>query len=129
MCIRDSWKNWLKGVVDGRPPLQALLVTGSARMETWRQSGDSLAGRYLAYRLHPLSVRAVSYTHLDVYKRQVLVRLEPLLICDDTASAELFEANRPLLLATHGAGAVKLGQQIGDFDYPAALTTLRELLR
>jgi hypothetical protein len=26
-------------------------------METWRQSGDSLAGRYLAFRLHPLSVR------------------------------------------------------------------------
>ena len=42
-----GWKNWLKGVVDGRSPGQALLVTGSARMETWRQSGDSLAGRYL----------------------------------------------------------------------------------
>lgn len=52
-----SWKNWLKGVVDGRPDGQALLVTGSARMETWRQSGDSLAGRYLAWRLHPISVR------------------------------------------------------------------------
>lgn len=52
-----GWKNWLKGVVDGRLPEQALLVTGSARMETWRQSGDSLAGRYLAYRLHPISVR------------------------------------------------------------------------
>lgn len=52
-----DWKNWLKGVVDGRPPRQAILVTGSARMETWRQSGDSLAGRYLAYRLHPISVR------------------------------------------------------------------------
>ncbi len=52
-----DWKNWLKGVVDGKPGGQALLVTGSARMETWRQSGDSLAGRYLAFRLHPLSVR------------------------------------------------------------------------
>lgn len=52
-----DWKNWLKGVVDGRPPQQALLVTGGARMETCRQSGDSLAGRYLAYRLHPISVR------------------------------------------------------------------------
>ena len=52
-----GWKHWLKGVVDGRPPTQALLVTGSARMETWRQSGDSLAGRYLAFRLHPISVR------------------------------------------------------------------------
>jgi len=52
-----DWKNWLKGVVDSRKPGQALLVTGSARMETWRQSGDSLAGRYLAFRLHPISVR------------------------------------------------------------------------
>lgn len=52
-----GWKNWLKGVVDGRSPGQALLVTGSARMETWRQSGDSLAGRYLAFHLHPVSVR------------------------------------------------------------------------
>jgi len=52
-----DWKNWLKGVVDGRPPEQALLVTGSARMETWRHSGDSLAGRYLPFRLHPISVR------------------------------------------------------------------------
>lgn len=52
-----DWKNWLKGVVDGQPPETALLVTGSARMETWRQSGDSLAGRYLPFRLHPISVR------------------------------------------------------------------------
>lgn len=52
-----EWKNWLKGVVDGGVSEQALLVTGSARMETWRQSGDSLAGRYLAFRLHPVSVR------------------------------------------------------------------------
>ena len=52
-----DWKNWLKGVVDGRAPGQALLVTGSARMETWRQSGDSLAGRYLSFRLHPIYVR------------------------------------------------------------------------
>jgi uncharacterized protein len=53
----SAWKEWLKGVVDGRPAGQALLVTGSARMETFRQSGESLAGRYLAWRLHPISVR------------------------------------------------------------------------
>ena len=52
-----DWKNWLKGVVDGREPGQALLVTGSARMDTFRQSGESLAGRYFAWRLHPVSVR------------------------------------------------------------------------
>ena len=52
-----SWKTWLKGVIDGKPARQQLLVTGSARMETFRQGGDSLAGRYFALRLHPLSVR------------------------------------------------------------------------
>lgn len=52
-----DWKAWLKGVVDGRPDGQALLVTGSARMETFRQGGESLAGRYFAFRLHPFSVR------------------------------------------------------------------------
>jgi len=52
-----GWKGWLKGVFDGRAPGQALLVTGSARMETFRQGGDSLAGRYFALRLHPFSVR------------------------------------------------------------------------
>ena len=52
-----NWKAWLKGVTDARPAGQALLVTGSARMETFRQAGDSLAGRYFAFRLHPISVR------------------------------------------------------------------------
>jgi len=52
-----DWKSWLKGVIDGRLPGKSLLVTGSARMETFRQSGDSLAGRYFAFRLHPISVR------------------------------------------------------------------------
>jgi uncharacterized protein len=56
-----GWKSWLKGVVDAAPPgasgsQRALLVTGSARMDTFRQAGESLAGRYLALRLHPISV-------------------------------------------------------------------------
>jgi len=53
----NLWKNWLKGVVDGRPPSQALLVTGSARMDTFRHAGESLAGRFYSYRLHPFSVK------------------------------------------------------------------------
>ena len=52
-----DWKSWLKGVYDGRSPGQSVLVTGSARMETFRQAGESLAGRYFSLRLHPLSVR------------------------------------------------------------------------
>ena len=52
-----NWKTWLKGVVDGKVEAQRILVTGSARMETFRQSGPSLAGRFHALRLHPISVR------------------------------------------------------------------------
>lgn len=52
-----NWKAYLKGVFDGRSEGQAILVTGSARMETFRQSGESLAGRYFQARLHPFSVR------------------------------------------------------------------------
>jgi len=52
-----SWKAWLKGVYDGKPPGQQLLVTGSARMDTFRQGGESLAGRFFGLRLHPISVR------------------------------------------------------------------------
>jgi len=52
-----DWKSWLKGVADGRALDQQLLVTGSARMDTFRQGGESLAGRYFRLRLHPLSVR------------------------------------------------------------------------
>jgi predicted AAA+ superfamily ATPase len=57
----SQWKPWLKGVFDGRGQLvdgqlQRLLVTGSVRMETFRQVGESLAGRYFKLRLHPLSV-------------------------------------------------------------------------
>lgn len=37
-----EWKAWLKGVIDAKPDGQALLVTGSARMDTFRQSGESL---------------------------------------------------------------------------------------
>jgi predicted AAA+ superfamily ATPase len=52
-----GWKAWLKGVADSRPPSQAVLVTGSARMDTFRQAGESLAGRYVSLRLQPITVR------------------------------------------------------------------------
>lgn len=69
-----GWKAWLKGVIDGRPAGMALLVTGSARMETFRQSGESLAGRYFAHRLHPLSVREWCDAH-DADPESALARL------------------------------------------------------
>ncbi len=57
-----NWKGFMKGVVDTSPLKQSVMITGSARLDTFRQSGESLAGRYYSYRLHPLSVSELSGT-------------------------------------------------------------------
>lgn len=54
---KTDWKKFVKGIFDTRPPKQSLLITGSARLDTFRQSGESLAGRYFPMRLNPISVR------------------------------------------------------------------------
>lgn len=48
------WRNYLKGLFD-KNQKQQILVTGSARLDYYRYSGDSLQGRYYYLRLHPLS--------------------------------------------------------------------------
>ncbi len=52
-----NWKNYLKGIFDNRPQNLHILVTGSARLDAFRQSGDSLAGRYYIHHLFPLSYK------------------------------------------------------------------------
>jgi predicted AAA+ superfamily ATPase len=83
-----NWKTFLKGAWDGRVPDQAMLVTGSARMDTFRQSGESLAGRYYTLRLHPVSVRELRESE-GIPVEEALDRLlerggfpEPLLVVD-----------------------------------------------
>ena len=53
------WKTLIKGIydVEGIPP--GILVTGSARLDTIRKTGDSLAGRFFGYRLHPFDIKEV----------------------------------------------------------------------
>src|SRR3990167_6648759 len=50
-----SWRNYLKGLYDVKSPQQQILITGSACLDYYRYSGDSLQGRYHYLRLHPLS--------------------------------------------------------------------------
>ena len=52
----NKWKNFLKGIYDQNKNRQSYLVTGSARLETFRKSGDALTGRFYHYRLHPLDI-------------------------------------------------------------------------
>ena len=51
-----GWKNYLKGVYDTKKEGQKIIVTGSARLDTFRQSGDSLAGRFYVHHLLPFSM-------------------------------------------------------------------------
>jgi hypothetical protein len=51
-----SWKNYLKGVYDTKPRNLKIIVTGSARLDMLRRSGDSMAGRFFTHRLNPLSL-------------------------------------------------------------------------
>lgn len=52
----SKWKNFLKGVYDTKSENMHLLVTGSARLDTFRQVGDSMAGRFYSHRLLPFTL-------------------------------------------------------------------------
>lgn len=73
----SKWKNFLKGICDefqNRPPV---LVTGSARLDTFRRAGDALTGRTYLYHLHPIDVAEAKSFHPEENSR---VRLERLLM-------------------------------------------------
>jgi uncharacterized protein len=67
-----GWKNYLKGIFDTKAPQLRILVTGSARLETWRSAGDSLAGRYFHHRLNPLSIAELADGNEDTLQALLL---------------------------------------------------------
>ena len=50
------WKDILKSYFDKHEAEARFLVTGSARLDWFRRSGDSLAGRYFLFHLSPLTL-------------------------------------------------------------------------
>ncbi len=54
-----QWKNILKGYYDEWHKRVHFIVTGSARLDLFRKSGDSLVGRYFLFRMLPLGIREV----------------------------------------------------------------------
>ncbi|MBX3272732.1 MAG: ATP-binding protein [Sandaracinaceae bacterium] len=50
-----TWRRWLKGVCDLHGRRHPILVTGSARLDAYNRSGESLQGRYFLHRMHPLT--------------------------------------------------------------------------
>ena len=82
-----GWKNYLKGMYDTRPEGMRILVTGSARLEAFRQQGDSLAGRFFRHRLLPFSPAEIRYVNASMGAALFLSRggfPEPLLADTDT---------------------------------------------
>ena len=59
-----DWKNILKDFFDSYNEDAFFVVTGSARLDMMRRSGDSLAGRYLNFRLNPVTLREFSGSSL-----------------------------------------------------------------
>ncbi|MBC6415625.1 MAG: ATP-binding protein [Bdellovibrionales bacterium] len=66
---KKHWKRWLKGIYDteGLPP--GMIVTGSARLDTYKRMGDSLAGRFFHFRLHPFDVKEI--VNLNLAKPEI----------------------------------------------------------
>lgn len=58
------WKLFLKGFFDLYGEECHILVTGSAKLNIYKRSGDSLMGRYFLYRIHPLSVGELLHPQL-----------------------------------------------------------------
>lgn len=55
-----KWKQKIKGLFDEYQDDLNFIITGSARLNIFKRGSDSLLGRYLPFRLHPLSYGEVS---------------------------------------------------------------------
>ncbi len=62
----DGWKNYIKGVYDTREKNLKILVTGSARLDVIRQTGDALTGRYFLHHLLPFTVSELYRENFEV---------------------------------------------------------------
>lgn len=69
------WKQWIKGIYDIQSGDHSFLVTGSARLDVYRQQGDSLVGRYHYWRLHPFTLDEIpdGIPRKDALKRLMTV--------------------------------------------------------
>ena len=67
----NQWKRWLKGIYDTEGIRPRLLVTGSSKLDIYKKVGDSLAGRYFQYRLHPLDLKEIysCYMQKDAFAK------------------------------------------------------------
>lgn len=94
-------RDLLKDLYDsrGKNDLQ-ILVTGSARLDYFRKSGDSLQGRYHHLRLHPLSFKELAENNQKVLNRLLALGPfpEPYLSNDEDEARRLSREYRQRLI-------------------------------
>ena len=61
-----KWKNILKGYYDEWKERIQFIVTGSARLDFFRKSGDSLVGRYFLFKMLPLGIKEILGQSLQI---------------------------------------------------------------
>jgi uncharacterized protein len=105
------WKRTLKGIYDTLEYPCDILVTGSARLNTYRKGSDSLQGRYYNFTLHPFSL-----AELLNGKR---------IIDPDTLITNLFEKEIPF--STKSAEYLQELMQFGPFPEPLLAASSRTL--
>lgn len=57
---RNRWRDILKGVYDVFQDEFRFLITGSARLDIFRRSGDSLVGRYSLFHMMPFNIGEIA---------------------------------------------------------------------
>lgn len=60
---RPRWRDILKGAYDFFGNEFRFLITGSARLDLFRRSGDSLVGRYNLFHMMPLNILEITRSH------------------------------------------------------------------
>ena len=70
-----KWKSWLKGIYDSDEENPNILVTGSAKLDTFKKVGESLAGRHFYFRLHPFDIKELSQTKINLSPDTIMDRL------------------------------------------------------
>ena len=136
-----GWRNYLKGLYDGRTAGRQILVTGSARLDFYRYGGDSLQGRYHFLRLHPLSV-----AELNIERAKELTSLltlggfpEPFLCGSETEAHRWTREYRERFIREEIAGLERV-EDLGNLELlitrlpelvgsPLSINALREDLR
>lgn len=78
----NRWKGLIKGVYDKYGETLHLILSGSARLDIYQKSGDSLVGRYYLHHLHPLTL-AELYSKKISMPENILEPSPPLKGLDD----------------------------------------------